>query len=296
MSDEVALQKSNEEMERWSTELKTRPNKLLLYDPSQHFPRIEEVRVVQAPPPEPNASQGASEDDTNSLENFQSSPDEEQLYEVNASAARDERRGLNTHNEVDVTTQGSENQGAENECAQNTDVVAEGPQDEGTAADRQKQSQKGVAAQGAEGIGDHDAASQLSVEGINRHSNSDGISNDSGYGSVGSVECYRRVPFSFMRANVMLLGYDNAGKTCLSDTLLELPFRDPKIPEIHDNHSDQIDDLSNCKVTAIHAHTTGHDWTQLKESFGDALAKDLETRLTDVTQQPKRGGVENKNR
>ena len=276
--NDVAIQKSNEEMEKWCTEFKTGPNKLLLYDPSQHSPRFEEVRVAQAPLPEPNTSQDISD----SPENFESSPDEEQLCEVSASAARDESRGLNTQNDGGITTQVLENDEVETDCTQNTDVAADKPQDEDTIAYRQKQCQKEVAARGAEGIDDHDAASQLSVEGINRHSNNVGTPNDTGYGSVESVELYQRVPFSFMRASVMLLGYDNAGKTCLSDTLLELPFRDPKKPEIHDSQSDQLDDLSNCKVTAIHAHTTGQNWTQLDESFGNALANDLETRRTEI--------------
>ena len=122
------------------------------------------------------------------------------------------------------------------------------------------------------------------------HSGYAGVVNDSGYGSAGSVVLDQM--FSLLRATVMILGYNNAGKTCLRDTLLELPFRDPKTPSnARENHSDELDDLSNCKVTGIHAHVAGQQWTQLDESFGEALKNDLETRLTDAIATENRRGA-----
>ena len=81
----------------------------------------------------------------------------------------------------------------------------------------------------------------------------------------------------------MILGYSNAGKTCLSNTLLGVPFRDPKgLPDVRESHSDDLDDLSKCKVTGINAHVTGQHWTLLDESFGEALKRDLRARLADA--------------
>ena len=256
------------EMERWSTEAETGPNKQLLYDPSQHVRRIEEVRVVQAPPPEPNSSQDVPENGESNAECLEDIPNEdEQLYEVDSSAMVDERHDCGD------AAQGLGNDGDRTGCARNTDgVAAEGTEEESPVADGEQ-----VAARGVQEIENHDHPSR----GTATHSGYAGVVNDSGYGSAGSAVLDQT--FSFLRAIVMILGYNNAGKTCLSDTLLELPFRDPKDPSnAEESHSDQLDDLSNCKVTGIHAHATGQNWTQLDESFGEALKKDLETRLTDA--------------
>ena len=261
----------SEEIERCSPEPETGPNKLLIFDPSQHVPRTEEVQVVQAPPPEPNGSQDVSENGKRNAEGLEDIPDEEeQLYEVDSSAMVDERH------DPGETNQGSD--GDRTRCARNTDsVAAGGTDDEGAAGDRYLQSDEGVASRDAHEIKNHDDASR----GTATHSGYAGVVNDSGYGSAGSAVFDQT--FSFMRAIVMILGYNNAGKTCLRDTLLELPFKDPKDPsDAEESHSDELDDLSNCKVTGIHAHVTGQHWTRLDESFGEALKNDLETRLTDT--------------
>ena len=255
----------SEEMK--STELETGPNKLLLYDPSQNFPRIEEVRVVQAPPPQSNGPQDASENGECNAESLKDLPDEEeQRCEVGSSATVDERYDSGD---------------AAQERSTDGDTVERAEVD-GGVADRHQQSGVGAAAGDERGIEHHDDAAQHNPGENTRQSTDTGVVNDSGYGSAGSIESYQRVTFSFRRAIVMLLGYNNAGKTCLADTLLGLPFRDQKKVETHDNHSDQLDDLSSCKVTDLHALATDQHWTQLDESFGEALTKDLETRLTEV--------------
>ena len=272
-----------EEMERCSPEPETGPIKLLIFDPSQHVPRIEEVRVVRAPPPEPNGSQDGTENGESNAEGLEDIPDEEeQLYEVDSSAMVDERH------DPGETSPGWENDGDRTQCARNIEYVAAGgADDEGAAGDRYLQSGEGGASRDAHEIEDHDDP----LGGT--HSGYAGVGNDSGYGSAGSVVLDQT--FSLSRAIVMILGYNNAGKTCLSDTLLGFPFRDPRNPShARESHCDELEDLSNCKVTGIHAHVTGQHWAQLDESFHEVLEKDLGTRSTDLnsTENKRRAGQE----
>ena len=133
------------ERERWSTEVETGLNKLLLYDPSQHFPRIEEVQVVQAPPPEPNGSQDGTENGESNAEGLEDIPDEEeQLYEVDSSAMVDERH------DPGETSPGWENDGDRTQCTRNIECVAAGgADDECAVGDRCLQSGEGVASRDA---------------------------------------------------------------------------------------------------------------------------------------------------
>ena len=261
------------EMKRCSLSLEpeseTGANRLLTFDPSQHFRRIEEVVVVHAPPPEWNRSQKATENCKSNAEVLENIPDEEeQLHEVDGSAMVDEEH------DSGETSQDSEND--RTGSAQNTDgFAAQAAEDRGPIVDIEQ-----VAVQGAQEVDNNDNNDDSS-EGAATHNGYAGIAYDSGYRSAESAIFNQT--FSYFRAIVMILGYNNAGKTCLSDTLLEFPFRDPKNPSnARETHSDELEDLSNCKVTCIHAHAAGQHWTQLDESFGEALEKDLETRLTDA--------------
>ena len=269
-------------IERGSTELETDPKKLLLYDPSQHFPRIEEVLVVQAPPPEPNGSQNATENGESNAEGLEDIPNEnEQLYGVGPYEMLDKGHGSGE------ATKGLENDSDGAGCTQNAEGVAAEGEDEGLVADRCQQSREQVPARDAQEIENHDDTSG----GPTTHSGYAGVVVDSGYES----EIYERVTFSFMRATVMILGYNDAGKTCLSETLLGFPFRDPKnSSNVRESHCDELDDLSKCKVTGIHAHVAGQHWTQLDETYGEALKNDLGTRLTDAiaTDNRRRAGRE----
>ena len=285
-------------IERWSTELETDLKKLLLYDPSQHFPELETdpqklllydpsqhfpgIEAVQAPPPEPNDSQNAPENGESNAEGLEDIPDEdEQFYGVGSSEMLDKGHGSGE------ATKGLENDSDGAGCTQNAKGVAAEGEDEGLVADRCQQSREQVAARDAQEIENHDDNSG----GTAMHSGYDGVVNDSGYES----ELYQRVTFSFTRATVMILGYNDAGKTCLSETLLGFPFRDPKnSSNVRESHCDELDDLSNCKVTGMHALVAGQHWTQLDETYGEALKNDLGTRLADAiaTDNRRRAGRE----
>ena len=94
----------------------------------------------------------------------------------------------------------------------------------------------------------------------------------------------------------MLLGYHDAGKTCLLDTLLGQPFRDTK----EDNEESDIDkDFSRCKIT--YANSLIKDdipWQKLeKKSFEEKMTDDLQTKIAreilpdvDLPDEGKEGG------
>ena len=84
----------------------------------------------------------------------------------------------------------------------------------------------------------------------------------------------------------MLVGYPNAGKTCLVDSLLDRPFRETQC-------TNGID-LSTCTVTTNHVETSDLNWNIPDRPLYERINNSLHTRFSDESQNSEncRGIVE----
>ena len=92
------------------------------------------------------------------------------------------------------------------------------------------------------------------------------------------VEFYQRTSVKLFRASLVLLGYLDAGKTCLVDTLLGQPFRETK----EDNEElDKDKGPSRCKITYSNSLIEdGVTWQKLEDkSFEQKMTDDLQTKI-----------------
>ena len=102
----------------------------------------------------------------------------------------------------------------------------------------------------------------------------------------GYVDFYSKVYSSLRLLSLMLVGYPNAGKTCLVDSLLDRPFRETQC-------TNGID-LSTCTVTINHVETSGSNWNTPDQPIYERINNSLHTRLSDESQNSQncRGMVE----